>query len=94
VTTLIGTDNAMLNAPSIWRELEFAYLSARLAGRPVSPEFLFRAAFVNPWAWLNEPAKATLTPGGPARALILRLPPADPAYQVVTRVTEQVMVRP
>ncbi|MCI4350107.1 MAG: amidohydrolase family protein [Thermoplasmata archaeon] len=94
VTTLIGTDNAMLNQPSIWRELEFAYLAARLAGRPISPAFLFRAAFVNPWTWLGLAEHARLTPGGPARPLVVRLPPDDPEYQVVVRTTEQVMLRP
>ncbi|MCI4319863.1 MAG: amidohydrolase family protein [Thermoplasmata archaeon] len=93
VTTLVGTDNAMLNQPSIWRELEFAYVSARLAGRPISPAFLFRAAFVNPWSWLGMTERARLSPGGPARPLVLRLPPDDPEYQVVVRTTEQVMVR-
>ncbi|HZY70292.1 MAG TPA: amidohydrolase family protein [Thermoplasmata archaeon] len=93
VTTLLGTDNAMLNAPSIWRELEFAYVSARLAGRPIEPEFLFRAAFVNPWAWLGKPDHARIAPDSPAAPLVLRLPPDDPTYQIVTRVTESVMVR-
>jgi cytosine/adenosine deaminase-related metal-dependent hydrolase len=94
VTTLIGTDNAMLNHPSIWRELEFSYVSARLAGRPISPAFLFRAAFVHPWAWLGMPEHARLDVGGPVRPLVLRLPPDDPEYQVVVRTTEQVMLRP
>lgn len=93
VTTMLGTDNAMLNAPSIWRELEFAYVSARLAGRPVEPDFLFRAAFVNPWKWLGKPEYARVAPESPLPPLVFRLPPDDPAYQVVTRATESVMVR-
>ncbi len=92
VATLVGTDNAMLQAPSIFRELEFAYVSSRLVGRPVSAAFLARAAFVEPWLWLGEPGRTRITPDLPGSPLVLRLPPADPAYQVVTRATEQLIV--
>lgn len=94
VRTMLGTDNAMFHSPSIWRELEFAYVTGRLLKRPVTPEFLFRAAFVEPYRWLGEPDRARLLPGSPARPLVFRLPPDDPEYQVVTRATAHVMVRP
>jgi cytosine/adenosine deaminase-related metal-dependent hydrolase len=94
VPTMIGTDNAMFHSPSIWRELEFAYVTARLARRPVRPDFLFRAAFVAPWEWLGTPEQAHLDGGGSVRALAFRLPTDDPAYQVVARATEHLMVRP
>ena len=94
VRTLLGTDNAMFHSPSIWRELEFAYVTGRLARRPVRPEFLFRAAFVHPYEWLGTPDAARLRAGGPVRPLAFRLPPDDPAYQIVARATEHVMVRP
>jgi len=90
---LLGTDNAMFHAPSIWSELQFAYTSSRLVGRPTSAAFLARAALVEPWLWLGEPEAARVAPGSPVRPLVLRLPPDDPAYQVVTRATEQVIVR-
>lgn len=93
-SVLIGTDNAMLNAPSLWRELEFAYVESRLVGAPVSSGFLARSALVTPWEWLGEPEKGHIAPGSPAEPLLLRLPPDDPAYQVVTRVTEQFIARP
>jgi cytosine/adenosine deaminase-related metal-dependent hydrolase len=93
VRMLLGTDNAMFHSPSIWRELEFAYVTGRLVRRPVRPEFLFRAAFVHPYEWLGEPAAARLVAGGPVRPLAFRLPPDDPAYQIVARATEHVMVR-
>lgn len=93
VSTLLGTDNAMFHSPSIFRELEFAYVTGRLAHRPVRPEFLFRCAFVTPHEWLGEPAAARLEPGGPARPIAFRLPPDDPAYQIVARATEHLMVR-
>jgi cytosine/adenosine deaminase-related metal-dependent hydrolase len=90
---LLGTDNAMFHAPSIWRELEFAYVSTRLRRRPVSAAFLARSVLVEPWRWLGDPEMARIAPGTPARPLILRLPPEDPAYQVVTRMTEHLIVR-
>jgi cytosine/adenosine deaminase-related metal-dependent hydrolase len=94
VHLMLGTDNAMFQAPSIWREVEFAYHTARLASRPVSPEFLFRCAFVRPWTWLRAPEAAWIDPAGNARPVVLRLPTDDPYYQVVARATEHVMVRP
>lgn len=92
VRLLIGSDNAMLNAPSIFRETEFAYLSGRLLHHPVDPHYLARAAFVEPWLWLDEPGRARITPGMTGTPLALRLPPEDPAYQLVTRATEQLIV--
>ncbi len=94
IRCLLGTDNAMFHAPSIWRELEFAYVSARLAHEPVSPAYLARTAFVHPWEWLGRPECARVAPGMPVPPLVFRLPPDDPAYQVVSRGTEHLMVRP
>jgi len=91
---LLGTDNAMFHPPSVWAELQFAYTSSRLVGRPASAVFLARAALVEPWVWLGEPEAARVAPGTPVRPLVLRLPPEDPAYQVVTRATEQFILRP
>ena len=93
VRTLLGTDNAMFHSPSIWRELEFAYVAGRLARRPVRAEFLFRAAFVEPYRWLRTPRAAHLEAGGAVRPIAFRLPPDDPAYQIVARATEHLMVR-
>jgi cytosine/adenosine deaminase-related metal-dependent hydrolase len=93
VRVLLGTDNAMFQSPSMWRELEFAYHSARLMRRPVPPEFLFRAAFVNPWEWLGTPRMARIEAGSEGDPIILRLPIEDPYYQVVVRGTEHLMSR-
>jgi len=83
---VLGTDNLMFSAPDLFREMEFAYLSSRFHGKPVSPEQLVRAAFVTPWNILNMGGHAQLTPGSPAQALVLRLPSkADPYYQVCAR---------
>ncbi|MGI0131731.1 MAG: hypothetical protein ACREDK_01335 [Thermoplasmata archaeon] len=93
-TMLVGTDNAMFHAPSMFRELEFAYVSARMAKRPVSPEYLGRAAFVHPWELLGKKDLSVIRAAGPCRPIALRLPPDDPWYQVVTRATEQLIIRP
>jgi len=93
LSVLLGTDNAMFHAPSLWRELEFAYVASRLRRRPVSAAFLARAALVEPWRWLGMPEAARVAPGMPVPPVVLRLPPDDPAYQVVTRTTEHLMVR-
>jgi cytosine/adenosine deaminase-related metal-dependent hydrolase len=94
IRMMLGTDNAMFHAPSIWRELEFAYVATRLRGRPVSAAYLARAALVEPYYWLGVPEAASIAAGSPATPLVLRLPPDDPAYQVVTRTTEHLMMRP
>jgi cytosine/adenosine deaminase-related metal-dependent hydrolase len=93
LSVLLGTDNAMFHAPSIWRELEFAYVATRLRQRPASADFLARSALVEPWRWLGEPAAARVAPEMPVPPLVVRLPPEDPAYQVVTRTTEHLIVR-
>lgn len=93
LSVLLGTDNAMFHAPSLWREMEFAYVGSRLRRRPVSAAFLARAALVEPWKWLGMPEAAVVVPEMPVPPVVLRLPPDDPAYQVVTRTTEHLMVR-
>jgi len=93
LSVLLGTDNAMFHAPSLWREMEFAYVASRLRRKPVSSAFLARAALVETWTWLGEPECALVAPGMPVAPLVLRLPPDDPAYQVVTRATEHLIVR-
>jgi hypothetical protein len=78
----------------LFRELEFAYVSARLAGAPVRPEFLVRAACVTPWSWLGHPERATIAEGPAEWALAARLPADDPAYQLATRATAHLIFHP
>ena len=92
VRLVIGSDNAMLNAPSVFRETEFAYLAGRWLGHPVDAQYLARAAYVEPWLWLDQPGRARVTPGMTGTPLAVRLPSEDPAYQLVTRATEQLIV--
>ncbi|MDE1819648.1 MAG: amidohydrolase family protein [Euryarchaeota archaeon] len=85
IPILLGTDNVMFQSPDLFREMEFAYLSARARGEPVEPRTLVEAAFVTPWKVLGRPRSARLEVGSPGRALVLRLPPEDPYYQVAAR---------
>lgn len=94
VRMLLGTDNGMLNAPSLLRELEFAYVGQRLLRHPVSPEYLVRAAFLEPWSLLGHPERAQIATGSSGPLLVLRLPIDDPEYALVARSTEAVIVRP
>ena len=91
VRAILGTDNGMFHAPSMFRELEFAYVSNRLARQPVPPDYLVRAAFIEPWLLLGEPARARIEPGT-KDPLVLRLPTEDPTYQIVSRATAHLIV--
>ncbi len=82
---LLGTDNLMFNFPDLFREMEFAYVTARLHHAPVKPESLLRAVFLTPWEVLGRPEMARLQPGGTARTLALRIPLRDTAYEIVAR---------
>lgn len=93
LTFFLGTDNAMFSAPSMLRELEFAYVSQRMRHRPVAPASLIRAAFVAPWDWLGRPECARLDADNPVAPIVLRLPTEDPEYQVVARAAEHLMAR-
>ncbi len=85
IPLLLGTDNVMFQAPDLFREMEFAYLSSRARGEPLEPRTLVDAVFVTPWKILGRPAAARLEAGAPSRALVLRLPTEDPYYQVAAR---------
>jgi cytosine/adenosine deaminase-related metal-dependent hydrolase len=91
---LLGTDNGMLRPPTLFREAEFAYVASRLRQRPVSARFIARSLFVTPWELLGTPDRARIVDGSEYRPQVLRLPPDDPEYQIVTRACEQFIVRP
>lgn len=82
---LLGTDNGMFQAPDLFREMEFAYLSCRARGEPVAPRSLVEAAFITPWHFLGRPECARLGEETASPALVLALPTDDPYYQVAAR---------
>ncbi len=79
ILVALGTDNGMVAAPCMFREMEFAYRTSRLFGG-VEPEEIIRMATVNPRRILGIDDNHV---GSPARVVILRdtLTP----YQIVTR---------
>ena len=82
----LGTDNAMVNAPSMLRELDFAWKVARLRGG-VAPQLLLEMA-MRGRKGLNEPGNLALTPGEPAELVVLDIPDGRPTFASVFRGVE------
>jgi len=65
---MLGSDNAMINNPDMFTEMEFAYKISRLYGG-IHPEAIFNMVTVNPWNLFN--AHGGIEEGGPADFLVL-----------------------
>ena len=72
----LGTDNAMVNAPSMLRELDFAWKIAQIRGG-VPPRVLLDAALAG-GKGLTDPGDVTLAPGDPADVIVLDVPGGRP----------------
>ncbi len=68
----LGTDNAMINRPSMLREMEFAYRIARLRGEVPAREILDMA--LRGRKGIDPKSTIGLQPGGPADLFVLDLP--------------------
>jgi len=86
VTLLLGTDNAMLGAPSMLREMDFAYRISRLNGQ-VSPEEILSMA-IRGRKGLIGGANNGVQIGGRARLTILDIPAGEDPHGAVLRATE------
>ena len=82
---LLGTDNAMVNAPSMLRELDFAWRVARLRGG-VEPRILLDAA-LRGGKGLRGTGHLAVVPGEPAELLVLEVP-GPPTFGGVFRAVE------
>jgi len=82
---LLGTDNAMVNAPSMLREMDFAWKVSRLRGG-VEPRVLFDAA-LRGGKGLRAPRHLAVVPGEPAELLVLEVP-GPPTFGGVFRAVE------
>ncbi|MEM4308881.1 MAG: amidohydrolase family protein [Thermoplasmata archaeon] len=82
VELMLGTDNAMFNVPSIFREMEFLY-KCRLKGY-IEPERILRMAIDTPRKFFLG-KKEFFERGTRAELIVLKLPSTEPAYQVVAR---------
>jgi len=72
VEVWLGTDNAMINVPSMLREMEFAYRVARLKGAAAAKDILGMA--LGGRKLLDARADSGLRTGGPADLAVLDLP--------------------
>jgi len=86
VTLLLGTDNAMLNAPSMLREIDFAFRSAKLQG-DVSPAEIVRTA-IRGRKGLSAPDNSGVQIGDRARLTVLDMPAGKDPFSAVLRATE------
>ena len=68
LTLLLGSDNAMINNPDIFTEMEFAYKISRLRGG-VEPETIFNMVTINPWNLFK--VRGGIEEGGSADFLVL-----------------------
>ncbi|MEM4293143.1 MAG: amidohydrolase family protein [Thermoplasmata archaeon] len=86
VEVMLGTDNAMFNDPSIFREMEFLY-KCRLKGY-IEPEKILSMAIDTPWKFFLG-RKEFFERGKRAEIILLKLPLTQPAYKVVSQGSEQ-----
>lgn len=83
LTLCLGTDNAMLASPDMFREMETAYRVANYMG-DVSPMDILMMATWNPRKVLNLPSSIG-EKESEINYLVLETGHRDPAYEVVTR---------
>jgi cytosine/adenosine deaminase-related metal-dependent hydrolase len=86
VRLLLGTDNAMINAPSMMREMDFAWKIAKLHGG-IEPRVLLDAALRGAKG-LGAPVDVSLAAGDPADVVVLDVPDGRPTFGGVFRSLE------
>jgi cytosine/adenosine deaminase-related metal-dependent hydrolase len=86
VTLMLGTDNAMLNTPSMLREIDFAFRAAKLQG-DVSPADIVRMA-IRGRKGLSAPDNSGFRIGDRARLAVLDVPAGKDPYSDVLRATD------
>ena len=86
LTVRLGTDNAMVNSPSILREMEFAYKVSRLRGGIGAREILSMA--LHGRKGFSGPSNLGIRVGDPADLLVLDLPREGDLYAGLLRASE------
>ncbi len=84
VTLSLGTDNAMLASPDMFREMEFAYRTSRLKGGVTAEDILMMATW-NPRESLYPSLNVGKTNKKEDTYMVLDTKGYEPAYEVVTR---------
>lgn len=83
LTLALGTDNSMLAAPDMFREMEFAFRAARMRGG-VDPLEILKMATLNPRKALNHPSDIQAHQDVD-NYVIMEPCEGDPSYELVTR---------
>ncbi len=86
LTVLLGTDNAMVNSPSILREMEFAYKVSRLRGGLPARDVVEMA--LQGRKGLSGPPDAGVRIGEPADLVVLDIPREGDLYAGLLRAAE------
>lgn len=82
ISVSLGTDNAMLNSPSMLREMEFAYKISKLKNG-ISAEEILKMAIVNPREMLNKQKDIQLIEGAKAKFIVLSVPYNKPEHAIL-----------
>ncbi|MGM0404777.1 MAG: amidohydrolase family protein [Thermoplasmatota archaeon] len=88
VTLSLGTDNAMLASPDMFREMEFAYRISRLKGGVTAEDILMMATW-NPRESLYPSLNLGKTRKKEDTYMVLDRKDHEPAYEVVTRMSSR-----
>ena len=86
LTVYLGTDNAMVNAPSILREMEFAYKISRLRGGASARDIVAMA--LRGRRGLSDPSNVGVRTGDPANLVVLDIPQEGDLFATLLRVVE------
>jgi len=86
LTVLLGTDNAMVNSPSILREMEFAYKVSRLRGGVSAKDVV--AMGLRGSKDLAAPPEIGVRVGDPADLVVLDLPLEGDLFTAILRAAE------
>ena len=82
----LGTDNAMVNSPSILREMEFAYKVSRLKGGVSARDIVAMA--LRGRKGLSEPSNLGVRVGDPANLVVLDIPQEGDLFVALLRAVE------
>src|SRR2546425_1678648 len=89
LTVHLGTDNAMVNAPSVLREMEFAYKISRLRGGVAAKDVLAMA--LHGRNGLAGPQRTGVCTGGPPDLVLLDIPTdGDPVANLLPAAGEHI----
>lgn len=87
ITVLLGTDNAMINRPSMLVEMEFAYKISKIHGK-IDPLKILKMATSNIKKVLNHTDNIGITEGATANFMVIKASFKKPQITIVNRACE------